>query len=363
MTGKLTNVERALVDLASILNINPRLLILDEPLLPYSSSAQNNLKSIIKSLKKQNNSVLYFTQNVKDALAFGDRLVILRDGIAAGVYDKTACTERQLIAVMAGKTQYESKKARPTCTHNRVLEVQHLSSPFYRDISFHLYQGEILGLIGQYESGKSKVLTSLCGLPPKAEGQIFLDGKLVNIKNPRVAHRLGIVYFSGLHHPSGLVPSMTVRQNISLRALNKVCHNGILNLKLEDHLARTFAQSASLPLSLLDVQVGELPYGVCQRVQLAQCAASCHAKILLLYQPTIRMDLASKKLICQMIVDLAKQGLSIVVASTEIEEMTNLCDRLIVINNGLAVREFKKSEMDLEYLLALTQSWGDTKRD
>ncbi len=363
LAGELTSVERALVDLASILNIEPHLLILDEPLLPYSTAAQNNLKGIIRSLTEKQHSVLYFTQSVKDALAFADRLIILRDGIAAGVYEKSACTERQIIAVMAGKTQYEAKKARLTREIQEVLEVRHLTSSAYHDINFRLYRGEILGLVGQYESGKSKVLTTLCGLPPKAQGQILLDGKPVNIKNPRVAHRLGIAYFSGVQKHSGLVPTMTVRQNISLRALNKVCHSGMINLKLEDHLAKTFAQRASLPLSLLDVPINKLPYGVCQRIQLAQCAASSHGKILLLYQPTLRMDLASKKLICEMIYQLAEDGFSIIVASTEIEEMTNLCDRIIVMNGGYAVREFKKSEMDPEYLLALTQSWGELEHD
>lgn len=363
LAGKLTSVERALVDLASILNIEPHLLILDEPLLPYSTAAQNNLKGIIRALTAKKHSVLYFTPNVKDALAFADRLIILRDGIAAGVYEKSACTERQIIAVMAGKTQYEAKKTRLTREIQEVLEVRHLTSNAYHDINFRLYRGEILGLVGQYESGKSKVLTTLCGLPPRAQGEILLGGKPVNIKNPRVAHRLGIAYFSGVQRHSGLVPTMTVRQNISLRALNKVCRSGMINLKLEDHLAKTFAQSASLPLSLLDVPIGQLPYGVCQRIQLAQCAASSHGKILLLYQPTLRMDLASKKLICEMIYQLAEDGFSIIVASTEIEEMTNLCDRLIVMNGGYAVREFKKSEMDPEYLLALTQSWGEIEHD
>lgn len=352
-TGRLGDLDKSMVELAAILHAQPRLLLLDEPLFSYTEANTRHLHHIMASLKKKGASVIYLTHNIKDALEFADRIVVMRDGMAVGIYKKESGLDATLLKTMAGYAASENVP-QDGRVGDTIMEVQGYSGAHFHDISFHVDRGEIVGIAGQYGSQKSRLLSCLYGVYPKTGGRTIIKGKAVDVKSPKVAMKHGLSCFSSIKKDSGLVYTMNTRENISLQVLKKVSYGGFINSKLEEHLAKTYMRLANIPEDLLDVPLCNLSNGLQQRIQLMQCYAS-DPDIFLLYEPTMGMDIASKKEMRAMIGRLAQEGYSLVVASSEMEEVIEMCDRILIMNHGRLVGELSKQEASQGRIIELIQ--------
>ncbi|MDY3751452.1 sugar ABC transporter ATP-binding protein [Christensenella minuta] len=355
LTGDLCASEKSLVELAAVLNLGPRLLIFDEPPLPYSGSLGQKILNVIAHLKAKGSSVIYVTDNIRDALQVADRILVLRDGIAAGIFDRQSpyFNPRDLLTVMAGKgggTQaYE-----PARRDDVIMEVRDLSCRVLHDINFHIYRGEILGIVGPMDSNKSVLLQLLYGFVRRTRGTILIDGEAVHIRSPKDAVRLGISYFTSMKEKSHLLPGLTVMENITLAAARRVSSLGWIKPHIEKHYAASLLEAFSIPPSLLSVVTGRLSSGLRQKIQFIQCLAA-KPRIMLLYEPTNGIDLETKKEIREGIKRMAAEGCTFVVVSSNMQESLGICDRFLVLSGGAIKGELSKPEAEQSKIIELMQ--------
>lgn len=352
---ELSEPEKSLVELASALSANPKLLIVDEATLGYSDFTKQKLRHIINMLKQRNSSVLYATDNIRDALSIADRILVLRDGVAAGILDRNsqAFNERTLITIMAGKDSIRFP-AHHAIDCRPILETRKLSSSLISNISFTVNQGEALGIIGPAGGNKTILLEVLYGYVKKTSGGIFLDGAQVQIRHPADALRNKIGYFTSDRSHSSLVPELTVLENISLSAMKKIGQLGFLKPRIEKHYAKTRLETMHLPSSCLHIPVGKLSSSIQQKIQLIQVLIH-RPQILLMYEPMNDIDLETKKFFRNFIKNLSKEGVAIVIASYNMEEALNLCDRFIIMYDGQIKGELSKKEARQSSIIALMQ--------
>ena len=355
LAGNLCASEKSLVELAAVLNLDPRLLIFDEPPLPCSDPLSQNILNVIADLKSKGSSVIYVTDNIRDALQVADRILVLRDGIAAGIFDSQSpyFNPRDLLTIMAGKSRgiqiYE-----PIRRGDVIMEIRDLSCRVLHGINFHIYRGEILGIVGPMNSNKSVLLQLLYGYIRKTKGTVLIDGKIVHIRSPKDAVRLGISYFTSIREKSHLLPNLTVMENIILAAAKRVSSLGWIKPHIEKHYAASLLEAFSIPPALLSVVAGRLSSGLCQKIQFIQCLAT-KPRIMLLYEPTNGIDLETKKEIRAGIKRMAADGCTFVVVSSNTQESLEICDRFLVLNGGVIKGELSKSEAEQSKIIELMQ--------
>ncbi|CAK7071983.1 MAG: Ribose import ATP-binding protein RbsA [Desulfovibrio sp.] len=355
LTGDLCASEKSLVELAAVLNLGPRLLIFDEPPLPYSGSFNQKILNVIAHLKAKGASVIYATDNIRDALQVADRILVLRDGVAVGMFDRQSpyFNQKDLLTVMAGKgggaRAYEEVRR-----DDVIMEARNLSCRVLHDISFQIYRGEILGIVGPVDSNKSVLLQLLYGFVHKTGGAVLIDGKPASIRSPRDAVRLGISYFTSMKEKSHLLPDLTVMENITLAAAGRVSSLGWIKPHIEKHYAASLLEAFSIPPSVLPIVAGRLSSGLRQKIQFIQCLAA-KPRIMLLYEPTNGIDLETKKEIRAGIKQMAEEGCTFVIVSSNMQESLEICDRFLVLSGGAIKGELSKPEAEQSKIIELMQ--------
>ena len=351
----LSGPEKSLVELAGALSADPCLLILDAATLGYSDITRQKMNHVISLLKQKKSSVLYATDSIRDALSIADRILVLRDGVAAGIFDtnEKKPDEHTLIAAMAGKDSIRLPQEHKIKKHP-VFEVQNLCSSLIANVNFVVNEGETLGIIGPAGGNKTVLLELLYGFLRKKSGSMLLDGVPIQIRHPADAKKYGIGYFTSDRSHSSLVSELTVLENISLCAAKKLGQFGFLKPHIEKHYAKELLEKMSIPLSCLQKPVGQLSSSIQQKVQLIQCMVH-HPRILLMYEPINDIDLQTKQFFRRFIKKLAADGVSIVIATYNMEEAQDLCDRFIIIYDGQIKGELSKKEALQSSMIALMQ--------
>lgn len=359
LASELTVEEQFKVKLASALAGSPRLLILDEPPL-LSFRSRDFFDRIIKSY-----TVMLITHNLNEAFSYADRIMVLRDGIIVCVERKEDLNINTLYNVMSvsPRPSQTIRLAPPVPKEDLALEVSHLTTPALRDVSFQARRGEILGLIGYYNSGKTSVLDTLYGLIPWYRGTITVNGRILQLTSPKTARRNGIVYSPWEHTAPSLIPDLRVLENLSLFELPRVSSKGFINQKLEQHFSGTYLRYLFNDKITCQTPVDNLSYGTIHKIQLAQCL-STHAKILLLNEPIDGMDLESKEKIIETLLEQAANGACILIAaSLESSDIINICNRMLAFSEGALLREFSQNTFHMKELLSLIQRGDKQNHD
>lgn len=353
---KLSSSEKSLLELAAVINENPSLLIFDEPTFPSTKRINKKMFSVINKLKVSNASVLYITKNIHEAIEIGDRILVLKNGIATGLFEKNGenFNEERLLMAMAGDKSPLPPGNPPAVLSCPVLEVCNLSNRFMNNISFSLYKGEILGIVSPMGASKKTLLQLIYGHIKKSAGTIFINGKQVEINDTRSAIKNGIAYYTADRENSHLVADLTVMENITLMATSHISSLGLIKPYIEQHYAKSCLEQMNIPVNLLHVPVCNLNYGLQQRIQFAQCLIR-RPKIMLLHDPLSGIDIGAKSDIEQAIRRLADEGMGIIVASSHVEDMLKLCDRFIVMNDGQIKGELSGLEANQSDLIGLMQ--------
>jgi len=355
LTEKLSISEKSLVELAAVINANPRLLIIDAPPFAHSRHIRKKVHTVIGDLKKKGTSVVYVTDSIKDALEMGDRIMVMRDGIVAGIYERGSqnfCHSR-LLKAMAGGTR-PIPAGEHEITGPTIFRVSHLSCRTVSDVSFSVRQGETVGIVSPMDGNNKILFQSIFGCLKKSGGQILIDEKAVEVDSAVDAVEHGIGYFSSDRQSCTLIPELTVLYNMTLTGAGRINRHGIIRPDFEKKHAEKCFQLLGLPVSHLDLRAEKLSRGMQLKIQLAQCLALA-PRIMLLYEPTAGVDLASKTEICHMIQTLSEQGITIVIASSNIEEIMNICDRFVIMYEGRVKGELSRTEAMQANIIALMQ--------
>ena len=328
-----------LVEIAKALAHRTRLLILDEPTSALSGREIESLFFILRSLQRENTAILYVSHKMDEVFSIGDHITVLRDGKWVASEPTADLSPDSLIRLMVGRALPSRPTQKPRRESAPVLEARGLSrAGAFRNVSFTLHRGEILGLAGLLGAGRTALLRALAGLDPATEGSTLRQGRLVGIRNPRKAIQLGIVLAPEDRKQEGLVLSLGTKQNLTLASLPAVCRGPLVDAAEESRVADEQIRAFSIRTPNRDASVRGLSGGNQQKVVLGK-ALLTKPEILLLDEPTRGIDIAAKAEVHALIRRFAAEGMAVLLASSELPELFSLCDRLLVMRNGSVTAE------------------------
>jgi len=314
----------------------------------------DHLFEIIRRLRERGLGVVFVSHRLNEVRAICDRIVVLRDGKNAGALPVNEASDDRIIAMMVGRSIDNLYPKRPATPGDVVLEVQGLTRRgIIEDISFHLRAGEVVGLAGLVGSGRTEVARAIFGADRIDKGTIRLNGTPVRIRSPQDARNLGIGYVPEDRKVQGLVPGMTVRDNVTLAVLRQLARAGhVVDRSVLEGVARRYVHELHLRPPRTDLPVGSLSGGNQQKVVLAKWLA-VDLKVLLLDEPTRGIDVGAKAEIHGLIDELAHRGMAILLISSELPEVLAMSDRILVMSEGRLVGELSREEATQERILAL----------
>jgi D-xylose transport system ATP-binding protein len=348
-----------LVEIAKALSKRSDILILDEPSAALSDEEIETLMSILRGLRERGVTCIYITHKLREVHALADRVTVLRDGNYIGTRDITDINEHLLVSMMVGRELTEFYPRQQHTRGNPVLSVRNLTvidpeSPVRKiidDVSFEIYNGEILGLSGLMGSGRTELLMSIFGAPPGPRtGTISVNGSPVDIRHPHDAIRYGLGLVSEDRKRYGLILQATVEHNLSLASLRQFSRTGVIESLHEGQQCREMVDELSIKVAGIDVSVNTLSGGNQQKVVLGKWLMT-HPKVLFLDEPTRGIDVGAKYEIYQLMNELIDQGLAVVMVSSELPEVLGMSDRILVLHEGRLTGEFTGTDVTQEEIM------------
>jgi ribose transport system ATP-binding protein len=335
--GELSISNQQVVEIAKALTLDCRILILDEPTAVLTESETAALFQIMKKLKDQGISIIYISHRMAEVFGHCDRVSVLRDGQYIGTYDVAQTTSTEVVNLMVGREigdLYPAKAQRPAETANVLLQVRDFSNDGrFHDISFELFEGEILGFSGLVGAGRSELAKAICGLYPKKSGEIvFKDSQLV-VRSYEDAIKQGIVYLTEDRKTEGLFLDMPISSNIAAMNLKQVSSHGLIDGKLTQSLSSRLADKLNIKYYALMQLVSSLSGGNQQKVLIAKLL-SINPAVIIMDEPTRGIDVGAKSEIHRLLRDLANQGIGVIMISSELPEIIGMCDRVLVMHEG-----------------------------
>jgi len=364
LVTRLTAAQKQLVMIARALYRKPEVLILDEPTSSLALDEINNLFASLNELRKKGVTSVFITHKLTEIFELTDRTTVLRDGEVTGEFDREAYNENDIISAMVGRkieNLYPTRDSKIGTTE--VLRVENLTIPHptianrnvVEDVSFSLKKGEILGLAGLVGSGRSETVNALVGRM-ESSSKVYVEGKGVHISSPADAKRVGIALVTEDRKKDGLLPNMEIRPNITLHSLKAFNKLSLLSASREKKLALEAVNKFNIRTPSIEQMVINLSGGNQQKVILAKVLMD-NPEILFLDEPTKGVDIGAKNEIYKLMLDLVRQGISIVMISSELPELLAMCDRFVVLAEGKVADEFPKAEAsEHRVMLAATQA-------
>ena len=348
---QLSVAETQTVEIAKALGHNARVLIMDEPTAAISDREVEALFRVIAMLKQRGAAIVYITHKMDEVSRIADRITVLRDGANAGTFPVGELNRHSLIALMVGR-ELEATATKPSAVKDTAaLSVRGLSrTGAFRDVSFDVRQGEILGITGLMGAGRTELLSAIFGLAPAESGDILVDGRLVRIRRPAdaIGHRIGMVTED--RKKFGLVSTMTVKQNMTLASLDNCCLGPLIRHVRETAVADNQIRALGIRTAGTRQSVGQLSGGNQQKVVIARSLLA-GPLIILLDEPTRGIDVGAKAEVHALVTRMAQEGKSIVLVSSEMPEVLALADRLLVMREGAIVAELDPSRTSQEEVL------------
>ncbi len=352
---KVKNLSVAMQQMVEIMKVysrGPKVIAFDEPTACLSDKEAEVLFELIEKLRQQGLIVIYVSHRMNEVFRLSNKIVVLKDGKFIACHDTQKTNEVSLVNQMVGR-KVESmfgQAEREPAGKETILSVEGISGKKFRDISFELKQGEILGFFGLVGAGRTEVMRAIFGADSIDSGKIKWQGKTQKIDSTETAISLGIAYCSEDRKNQGIIPLSSVKDNISLVILKKLCRRGFIRRKKEERFAVENINKFNIKTSSIQKRIYQLSGGNQQKVLLARWMAM-NPKVLILDEPTKGIDVGAKIEIYRMIYDIANQGISVIVVSSELPEVIGLSDRIIVMRNEKIAGEISKKDANEEIIL------------
>ena len=354
--GRLSVAYQQMVEIMKAYRRNSDVIAFDEPTAPLTDTEINILFKLIKQLKKDGKIIIYVSHRLAEIFKVTDDIVVFKDGKLVKTVKTIETTEQELIRAMVGRDIGDTyaNLRRNEQTGDVLLNVSDLCTDMLDNVNFTLRRGEILGLAGLVGAGRTEVARALFGADPIKSGEITFDGKRVKFREPRDAIRVGIALCPEDRKEQGLELFRPIRDNITMPILKKL--SGLLFLKREEEnkVTQEAVKKYSIRTPSINKLVRELSGGNQQKVILGRWTNSkIDTKLLILDEPTKGIDVGTKAEVYQMVCDLAKAGLAVIFISSELTEVINVADRIIVMHNGHITGSIMRQEATEESVLSL----------
>lgn len=350
--SSLAVAQQQLVEIARALAFDARVIVMDEPTAALSEREVDGLLEIVRSLAKDGVGVIYVSHKLEEVFRVADRVTILRDGTHILTDITSNLDKEKVIFAMVGRALVHGKC--PDRTLGQVvLTVKNLDvENSVRNVSFELHAGEVLGLAGLMGSGANEVVEALFGLRKAHADEIVLHGKVLVIDNPRNAIRSHLGYVPNDRKKAGLLPDLSVKQNISIGILERLRKVFWIDGNGEQASAETYRGKLNVRCSSLNQRISNLSGGNQQKVMLARALAE-DCNVMLLAEPTRGVDVGAKAEIYTLIDALVDSGMAILLQSSELPEIIRLANRVVVFSSGQARGEFADADLTQESVMAL----------
>jgi ABC-type sugar transport system ATPase subunit len=358
--------QRQLVEIAKALNLNSRIIIMDEPTSALSDTEVEYLFQVVRNLRAHDVAVIYISHRLDEIFSIADRISVLRDGQVVGTSLARDITRRELINLMVGRELDVLYPKETVETGPVVLQVEDLTLRQGRihildSVSLQVRQGEIVGLAGLMGAGRTQLLEAIFGVYPQSQlsGTIYLEGKPLRIKSPKAAIQRGIGLVAEDRKGQSLVLERTVTENATLAALKQFLYFlNVINQRAERSAVTDIVQDLNIKTPTISTMVANLSGGNQQKVVIAKFLLA-HIKLFLLDEPTRGIDVGAKAEVYNLIGELARQGTGFLLVSSELPELLAVCDRIYVLCNGRITGEFARGAFDQAAIMEAATQFED----
>jgi ABC-type sugar transport system ATPase subunit len=354
--GTLSVAYQQMVEIMKAYRRNSQVIAFDEPTAPLTDTEIAILFKLIAQLKEEGKIVLYVSHRMNEIFQITDEIVIMKDGKYVKTVLTNSTNEQEIVKAMVGRDIGDTyaNLSRNDSIGEVLLKLENISTPFVDDISFELHRGEIIGLAGLAGAGRSETARAIFAADPVLSGKMYLEGKEVSFKEPKDAIDAGIALCPEDRKEQGLVLFRSIKDNVTAPVIDKLSKGIFRNPKLEEELAQAAIDKFSIKTPSSGKVVLELSGGNQQKVILGRWTSPLvDTKILILDEPTKGIDVGTKAEIYQMVCDLAKQGYGVIFISSELTEVLNISDTIIVLHNGHITGTTTRQEATEESVLAM----------
>ena len=334
LVERLTIAQQQMVEIVKAISFNSKILVLDEPTSSISDKEVGFLFNTMRNLTKAGVGIIYISHKMSELAEICDRVTVMRDGQTVGTKVVKETTTDDLIALMVGRelTNYYTRDYLEP--GEVILKCEHISDgKMAKDASFELHKGEIIGFAGLVGAGRSETMKAIFGLAPHATGDVYVKGQKVKIKSPIDALKYGIALVPENRKEEGLYKVQSVRFNSTIEVLGSFIRHLHVNGKKEEEITQKYIDMMKTKTPSQDQIIGNLSGGNQQKVMIGRWLAT-NPEILILYEPTRGVDVGAKAEIYAIMNELVKQGMSIIMISSELPEIINMSDRIYVMNEG-----------------------------
>lgn len=351
--------RRQLVEIARALSLDARVIIMDEPTSSLSARETDKLFEVVRDLTARGVAVVYISHRLAEVLELADRAVVLRDGRNAGELARSELSHDALVRHMVGRALEAPVRSTSRAPRAPLLEVRGLVTPAHpaHRVDLDVGRGEIVGLAGLVGAGRSELLQALFGIEPALAGTVTLDGEAVALEEPRDALRAGIGLVPEDRKDQALFLDWAVAANVSIATLDREHARGLVRSRRERDLVGRMTGELAVKTPTLDAAVGTLSGGNQQKVVLARWLA-LEPRLLLLDEPTRGIDVGARQEIYALLRRLAAGGVGILFASSEMEEVLQLADRVVVLREGERMGSLEHDAIDEEAVMSLATGAG-----
>ncbi|PSC04909.1 D-xylose ABC transporter ATP-binding protein [Alsobacter soli] len=357
----LSIAQRQLIQLAKALAFDARLIILDEPTASLTPVEVDRLFAIVQALQAEGVSFLYISHHLDEIFRIASRVTVLKDGRKVSTISVAETNKDALIGLMVGRDLGERFPEKGRAPGRPVLEAQDISGKGFRDASLTLRAGEIVGLSGLVGAGRTELARALFGADPIARGRILIDGHVVSLRSPADAIRRGVAYIAE-DRRDGLFMPLSVRENIALAAPEKHSRLGVLEPRKQAQQARSFIGRLNVRTPHSEQRIALLSGGNQQKCILARWLLK-GVRVLILDEPTRGIDVGAKREIYALVDQLAREGMAVLLISSELPEILGMADRVLVMSGGRITGEVEGQRATEERLLALALPTESPKQE
>jgi ribose transport system ATP-binding protein len=354
VVGELTISKQQMVEIAKALSVNARILIMDEPTSSLTAKEIDDLFRIIRTLKQNGCGIVYISHRLEELHNIVDRVTIMRDGQYITTMNFADTNMNEIITNMVGR-EIKEKFPRITCKKGKeIFSVKNLNAgPMVRDISFSLYEGEIVGFAGLMGAGRTETTRAIFGIDPKKSGKLYLEGREITVNCPHDAIINGIVLAPEDRKKDGLCTKLSIRHNIALPNLDLICTRlGVIQHKKENEICEKAVTELGVRTPGIDIDAGNLSGGNQQKVVVGKWLVR-NSKVVIFDEPTRGIDVAAKVEIYNIINELKRKGIAVMIVSSEMPEVLGIADRIIVMCDGRITGEVSSAETTQNEILTL----------
>ena len=346
----LTIAQQQMVEIVKAVSFGADIIVMDEPTSSLSDNEVDALFRIIRTLKTRGAGIIYISHKMSELSRIADTVTVMRDGETVRTMKVNETSNDEIVRLMVGREMHNYYMRTYNQPGETVLQVNHLCSGSVHDVSFEVRSGEIVGFAGLVGAGRTETFQALLGLDAMISGEVRVGGQKVTIHNPAQAYKLGIGYIPESRRDEGIFPTMSTRFNASLKVLQKFIHGIRVDSKKEEKIVKRYCGEMDVKTPSLETMIQNLSGGNQQKVVIASWLAT-DPKILIMDEPTRGIDVGAKAEIYAIINELAKRGMAIVMISSELPEIINMSDRVVVMRTGTVSGILSRDEATQEKIM------------